>query len=87
MTSLTGSAITASLSAQPRFIIEYLGIGTQPFRTGGLKNVQGTTSRPGEQHIYRITARSQGGNDGVVRVTESYYSAMNLTNTGFNPNP
>ena len=78
-------AITASLSAQPRYMIEYLGVGTQPFRTGGAKNPQGTTSRVGEHHVYRITARSQGGTDGVVRVTESYYSAMNLTNTNFNP--
>lgn len=85
LTALTGGAITASLSAQPRYIIEYLGVGTQPFRTGGAKNPQGTTSRVGEHHVYRITARSQGGTDGVVRVTESYYSAMNLTNTNFNP--
>ena len=85
MTALSGSAISASLAAQPRFIIEYLGVGTQPFRTGGAKHAQGTTSRVGEHHIYRITSRSQGGTDGVVRVTESYYSAMNLTNTNFNP--
>lgn len=85
LTGLTGGAITASLSAQPRYMIEYLGVGTQPFRTGGAKNPQGTTSRVGEHHVYRITARSQGGTDGVVRVTESYYSAMNLTNTNFNP--
>ena len=63
---LVGGAITASLSAQPRYIIEYLGVGTQPFRTGGAKNPQGTTSRVGEHHVYRITARSQGGTDGVV---------------------
>lgn len=85
ITGLSGTSISASLSAQPRFIIEYLGVATQPFRTGGAKLTQGTTSRVGEHHIYRITARSQGGTDGVVRVAESYYSAMNLTNTNFNP--
>ncbi len=85
VSALTGSSVTASLAAQPRFIIEYLGSGTQPFVTGGSKYSQGKTSRPGEHHIYRITSRSQGGNDAVVRVTESYYSAMNMTNTGFNP--
>ena len=85
MTGLSGSAISASLSAQPRFIIEYLGVGTQPFRTGGSVKAEGTTGRVGEHHIYRITARSQGGTDGVVRIAESYYSSMNLTNTNFNP--
>lgn len=85
LTGLSGSAITANLAQQPRFIIEYLGVGTQPFRTGGAIHAQGTTSRVGEHHIYRITARSQGGTDAVVRVAESYYSAMNLTNSNFNP--
>lgn len=85
LTGLTGSAVTANLAAQPRYMIEYLGVGTQPFRTGGAIHAQGTTSRVGEHHIYRITARSQGGSDAVVRVAESYYSAMNLTNSNFNP--
>lgn len=85
LTGLTGSAESANLAQQPRFIIEYLGAATQPFRGGGAKNAQGTTSRVGEHHLYRITARSQGGTNGVVRVTESYYSSMNLTNTNFNP--
>lgn len=73
MTGLTGGAITVNLSAQPRYIIEYLGVGTQPFRRQHQENPQGTTSRVGEHHIYRITARGPGGTDGVVRVTESYY--------------
>jgi type IV pilus assembly protein PilX len=85
LTGLTGSAVTANLAAQPRYIVEYLGVGTQPFRTGGSVLAQGTTSRVGEHHIYRITARSQGGTNAVVRVAESYFSAMNLTNTNFNP--
>lgn len=86
LTGLTGAALTASLAAQPRFMIEYLGpAGQPPFRTGGSVYAQSTTSRVGEHHIYRITARSQGGTGAVVRVAESYYSAMNLTNTNFNP--
>ncbi len=85
LTGLTGSALTARLATQPRFMIEYLGVALPPFRTGGAKNAQGTTSRVGEHHLYRITARSQGGTNGVIRIAESYYSAMNLTNTNFNP--
>lgn len=85
LTGLTGTAVTANLAAQPRYIVEYLGAGTQPFRTGGSVNSQGTGARVGEHHIYRITARSQGGNSAVVRVAESYFSSINLTNTNFNP--
>lgn len=85
LTGLSGDAVSANLAAQPRFIIEYLGAGTQPFRTGGSVHAQGSSARVGEHHIYRITARSQGGTNAVVRVAESYFSAMNLTHTNFNP--
>lgn len=86
LTGLSGSSITANLASNPRFMIEYLGPSSlPPFRGGGAKNAQGTTARVGEHHLYRITARSQGGSDAVVRVAESYYSAMNLTNSNFNP--
>ena len=86
LTGLTGSAITANLGAQPRFMIEYMGPGGQPpFRTGGALYPGGTEGRVGEHHLYRITARSQGGTGAVVRVAESYYSAMNLSNTNYNP--
>ena len=39
----------------------------------------------GKHEWYRMTARSQGGTDAVTRATESVYSAIDLTNTGFNP--
>ncbi len=39
----------------------------------------------GKHEWYRITARSQGGTDAVVRAAESVYSAIDLTNAGFNP--
>lgn len=83
--SLTGAAQTASLASRPRFIVEYLGVKTGPFRQGGALNAQATSGRAGEHALYRITARSQGGTDAVIRVAESYYSAMNLTNQNFNP--
>jgi len=85
LTSLVGAAQTASLASQPRFMIEYLGTPPPPFRPGGAKDAGGTTARAGEHVLYRITARSQGGTDAIVRVAESYYSAMNLTNIGYNP--
>lgn len=85
LTGLSGQAESASLAGQPRFIIEYLGIGGLPFRQGGAKDAQGAQGRAGEHVLYRITARSQGGTDAVVRVAESYYSAMNLSNQNFNP--
>lgn len=84
LTALTGNAITANLSAQPRFMVEFLGVAPTPFNTGGAEYQQGP-SRPGEHVLYRLTARSQGGTDGVVRVAESYYSAIDLSNTGTNP--
>ena len=85
LVGLTGSAQTASLANPPRFIVEYLGVRTGPFRQGGALNAQATSGRAGEHAVYRITARSQGGTDAVVRVAETYYSAMNLTNQNFNP--
>lgn len=85
LTGLSGQAQTASLATTPRFMVEYLGLGGLPFRQGGAKDAQGAQGRAGEHVIYRITARSQGGTDAVVRVAESYYSAMNLSNQNFNP--
>jgi type IV pilus assembly protein PilX len=85
LTSLGGSAVSANLATQPRFIVEHLGTALPPFRQGMAKDGQGKESRAGEHFLYRITTRSQGGTDGVVRITESVYSANNLTNTGYNP--
>ncbi|MBK8069885.1 MAG: hypothetical protein IPK27_20395 [Rhodanobacteraceae bacterium] len=86
LTALTGSGETASLAEQPRFMIEYLGLMPGPYRPSGGEDPSGP-ARPGEHVLYRITARSQGGTDAVVRVAESYYSAMNLTNINSNPEP
>lgn len=87
LTALSGSGETASLAEQPRIMIEYLGSQAKPFRQGGSKLAEKAGARAGEHVTYRITARSQGGTDAVVRVAESYFSAMNLTNIGANPEP
>ncbi len=88
MTGLTGSSETAELGKEPRFIIEDLGPAVPP----GAGQQLGTrdrelTSSVGRHEWYRITARSTGGSDSVVRVAESVFSAIDLTNTGFNAAP
>jgi len=86
ISGLTGGSVTASVATQPRFMIEHLGPAlVGEFRSGGALFPQGTRAQPGDFHLYRITARSQGGTDAVVRVAESFYTAINLSNTGFNP--
>ena len=88
MTGLAGSAETAELGEEPRIIIEDLGPDVPP----GLGQQLGTRDRElgslvGRKEWYRLTARSTGGSDAVVRVVESVYSAIDLTNTGFNAPP
>jgi len=88
MTGLSGSAETAALGEEPRLIIEDMGPAVPP----GAGQQLGTrdrelTSLVGRHEWYRITARSVGGSDAVVRVAESVYSAIDLTNTGFNAPP
>ena len=88
MTGFTGSAETAELAEEPRYIIEDLGPDVPP----GAGQQLGTrdrelTSMVGRNEWYRITARSTGGSDAVVRVAESVFSAIDLTNTGFNAPP
>lgn len=94
LSAFTGDSISANLAAEPRFIIEYLGLSgpTQVGLAGsrgrtGAAVLQQNASRVGEHHLYRITARSQGGTGAVVRVAESIFVAMNLTNSNFNPDP
>ena len=90
LTTLSGTGLTAQLAAQPRFMVEYIGPDLP--RSGGITGgavaqATGGTSGGGAatRHFYRVTARSQGGTDSVIRVAESVYSALNLTNAGFNP--
>lgn len=87
LTALSGTGETANLAEQPRFMIEFLGEPAGPHRNSGSKLTQKAGAKAGEIAIYRITARSQGGTDAVVRVAESYFSTMNLTNIGSNPDP
>lgn len=77
---------TASIASQPVISLENIGPDL-PFGGGqqlGVYDPEQTTLA-GKHEFYRITARSQGGSSAVLRVVESVYSAIDLTNTGTNP--
>jgi type IV pilus assembly protein PilX len=80
--SMTGLANAASLSKQPQYILEEIGLvlpaGAQPNGQGGSTQRDSITCRAaGCQSLisYRVTARSTGGSDASVRTTEVYFGA------------
>lgn len=82
LTGLTGTLETASIAAQPLLMFEELGLDNagrdgKGRMSGSNEQEQGGSTRP-LRRLYRITARSQGGNgEAAVRVTEIVYSAYN----------
>lgn len=86
LTGLTGDSITANLQTEPRLMIENLGPDVPPGagQQRGSREPE-TRSLAGKHEWYRTTSRSQGGTSAVVRVAESVYSAIDLSNTGLNP--
>jgi type IV pilus assembly protein PilX len=86
---LDGDDASASLASQPRYLVEDLGLDTDASsikgRMGGarLQELGGPGGAP-KMHLYRVTARSQGGTDTVLRVAESVFGAY-YTNNQFNP--
>lgn len=84
--SSTSTAPTAALSRQPSFVIADLGpmrqVGTGTQTEGGqtgTANYEGSGGSTGGNlnvNLFRITARSTGGNDNVTRAVESTYSAQ-----------
>lgn len=68
---------TAKLASNPRFIIEDLGPDVPPGagRRGGSNQQERNGVDAGSHEFFRITARSQGGNDTVLRAAESVFSA------------
>lgn len=85
-TTLSASTLTASqrsvakLAKNPRYIIERLGQETPPGVgsqiEGGVTAVYGSSSTPSTAlWIWRVTARSTGGNENTVRTLESTYAA------------
>jgi type IV pilus assembly protein PilX len=81
LSGLTGSSETASIAVQPRLLFEDLGLDSGGLagagRMGGAIYQEGGTSDAPSRRVYRVTARSQGGNgDAAIRVTEVVYSAF-----------
>jgi len=79
MTALNGSLQSAALAANPVFIVEDLGMdlppGLGPARESGATGMNVGGPRSTARHLYRITARSRGGNPNAVRVLQSTFVA------------
>lgn len=92
ITNLTDERATASIASQPQILLEDLGMDTSgnagiTGRMGGarLQELGGAGGGAPPRRLYRITARSQGGNPkGAVTTVESVFSAYGLNNQ-FNP--
>ena len=74
----TAPYATAVLSDAPKFVIEDLGVVRLPGtdHCEGGDSGGGCTDTKGMLRNYRLTARSRGGSDSVVRAVESTYSAV-----------
>lgn len=87
VTALSGDDETASLASQPRFMIEDVGPDVPPGagrRSGSIQ--QERQGVAGSHEFFRISGRSQGGSDAVLRVVESVFSAT-TPNTYTPPTP
>lgn len=82
VSGLPDAEASASLASQPRYMIEDLGLDTA---ASGEGNMGGSNlSAPGSEgtpkfHLFRVTARSQGGTDTVLRASESVFGAASIT--------
>jgi type IV pilus assembly protein PilX len=87
VTGLGGGDATASLATQPRYLIEDLGLDTAASGTGNMGGAilssQGAEGTP-KVHLFRVTARSQGGTSTLMRASESVFGAASINQ--FNPN-
>ena len=88
VSGLTGAEATASLASQPHYMIEDLGLDTAAGGEGNMggsilaaANAEGTP----KIHLYRITARSQGGTATLLRVSESVFGAISIISNNANP--
>jgi type IV pilus assembly protein PilX len=77
MSVLAGAQASARLAENPVFLIEDLGIetppGLGPAHESGVSG-PGAGPRSADKHLYRITARSTGGNANSVRVVQSTFA-------------
>jgi len=77
LAGLAGDDETAKLASNPRLIIEDLGPDVPPGagRRGGSNQQERNGVDAGSHEFFRITSRSQGGSDAVLRAAESVFSA------------
>lgn len=85
LTSLSNAQSSAQLANQPRYLIEDLGRVLPPNsppsgQGGGRFGIGGKGAGNQTLESFRITARSTGGNDGSIRVAESYFVALPPSN-------
>lgn len=79
LTGLTGTAQSASLGAQPQYLIQLVGADLPPGSTGqvvGSNQQQNGGNNTVTKYIYTITARGAGGSTNTVRVVQSTFAAV-----------
>lgn len=90
LSGLSGDDASASLAAQPRYLIEDMGLAL-PSGPGNMNGPRfgasggGGSGAASPKRWYRITGKSLGGTAAVVRAYESVMATADLTNPGFNP--
>ena len=79
LTALGSDNENGNLSRNPAYLIEDLGIEQPPgagnFTQIGIDADEGAGAGNVTKHLYRITARSVGGSDQVMRMTESTFAS------------
>jgi type IV pilus assembly protein PilX len=82
VSGLSGANATASLASQPRYLTEDLGLDTgatgQGNMGGAILSETGAEGTP-KVHLFRVTARSQGGTSTLMRASESVFGAASIT--------
>jgi type IV pilus assembly protein PilX len=83
LSTLGGDYTSSNLASQPRYIIEDLGVDTGGGTGRNSATLASAIGGPGTAptvHVYRITARSQGGSTALMRAAESVFGANFVTN-------
>lgn len=79
LTGLSGAAQSASLAAQPQYLIRLIGPDLPPGSSGqvvGSNQQQNGGNNNMTKYIYTITARGAGGSTNTVRVVQSTFAAV-----------
>lgn len=79
LTGLTGAEQSASLAAQPQYLIQLVGPDLPPGSNGqvvGSNQQQNGGTNSVTKYIYTITARGAGGSTNTVRIVQSTFAAV-----------